>query len=287
MNFKFYIQAKSNNVPLSLLNFCFFRLQRIDPELMLSCVIRLYKTGIKVEISKIQCHILSGGNIDAVVEAVISANRAKLPFSFEDLCSIDLAGRDILLAVESYINPVMIHCPGNETRERFIVGVAQDGIRLAVQIKITVRADIHKLIGGAGEKTVKARVGEGVIRAIGSQKSHKTLLENPVIISRAIQDSGLLAGTAFELVSVDILEIDIRDNIGAKISSEQSEADTKSAEAFSEAKKAEALATRQEMKAKKKNMQAQLVLSRACLPNAMAEAFNEGNMGVKDCPIKN
>ena len=263
-----------------------FRLQRIDPNVMLQSVIRLQKSGLRVDLDKIQCHILAGGDINAVVEAVISASKSKLPFSFEDLCSIDMAGRDVVQAVDYYVNPVMIHCPGAETGQKFIIGVAQDGIRLGIQVKVTVRADMKKIIGGAGEKTVKARVGEGVISAIGREALHSTILEKPEIITKRIQNAGLLAGTAFELVSVDIHQVEVLDNIGAKIASDQSDADKKSAEAAAEAKKAEALAVKQEMKARKKDMQAQLILNRAALPTAMAGAFNEGNLGVKDCPVR-
>ena len=286
MNFNLFILAKSNNVPISLIDLVLFRLRKISPELILRSTIRLHKSGIMVDIDTIQCHILSGGDILSVVEAAISANRSKLPFGFDDLCRIDLAGRDVSLAVESYVSPVTIHCPGSESGQKYMVGIPDDGIRLGVQVKVTVRADMKKIIGGAGEKTVKARVGEGVISALGGEKSHKSILEHPEIISRKIQNSGLLSGTAFELVSVDILEIEVLDNIGAHLISEQSHADKLTAEARSEAKKAEAIAVSQEMKARKKDMNAQVILSKASLPSAMASAYNEGNIGRKGCPIK-
>ena len=286
MNFSLFIQAKSNNVPISLIDFALFRLRRIDPEVMLNSIVKLHKSGIMVDIDTVQCHILSGGDIYSVVEASISANRSKLPFSFDDLCQIDLAGRDVTQAVESYVNPVTIHCPGHDSGQKYMVGITNDGIRLGVQVKVTVRADMKKIIGGAGEKTVKARVGEGVISALGGEKSHKSILEHPEIISKKIQNKGLLAGTAFELVSVDILEIEVMDNIGAQLISEQSQADKLTAEAMSEAKKAEAIAVNQEMKARKKDMQSQVILSKSSLPSAMASAFNEGNIGYKGCPVR-
>ena len=253
---------------------------------MLKAVVRLHKSDILVDIDKIQCHILSGGDIISVVEASISANRSKLPFGFDDLCNIDLAGRDVIQAVESYVNPVTILCPGHGSGNKYMVGIPEDGIRLGVQVRVTVRADMKKIIGGAGEKTVQARVGEGVISAVGGEKSHKSILEHPEIISKKIQNGGLLAGTAFELVSVDILEIEVLNNIGAQLMSEQSNADKLTAEALSEAKKAEAIAVNQEMKARKKDMQAQVILSKSSLPSAMASAFNEGNIGIKGCPVR-
>ena len=253
---------------------------------MLNSVVRLHKSNILVDIDTIQCHILSGGDILAVVEASISASRSKLPFGFDDLCKIDLAGRDVTQAVESYVNPVTIQCPGRESGQKYMVGITDDGIRLGVQVRVTVRADMNKIVGGAGEQTVKARVGEGVISVLGGEKSHKTILEHPELISKRIQSSGLLAGTAFELVSVDVLEIEVLDNIGAHLQSEQSMADKMAAEALAEAKKAEAIAVNQEMKARKKDMLSQVILSKSSLPSAMASAFNEGNIGLKGCPVR-
>ena len=253
---------------------------------MLNSIVRLHKSGLMVDIERIQCHILAGGDIISVVEASISSNRSKLPFGFDDLCKIDLAGRDVTQAVESYVNPVTILCPGHDSGHKYMVGITNDGIRLGVQVRVTVRADMNKIIGGAGEKTVKARVGEGVISALGGEKSHKSILEHPEIISKKIQNKGLLAGTAYELVSVDILEIEVLDNIGAQLISEQSQADKLTAEAMSEAKKAEAIAVNQEMKARKKEMQSQVILSKSSLPSAMASALNEGNIGYKGCPVR-
>jgi len=286
INFNIFIQAKSNNVPISLLDLLFFKLRKIDPDLMLNSVVRLHKSNILVDIETIQCHILSGGDIQSVVEASISASRSKLPFGFDDLCKIDLAGRDVTQAVESYVNPVTIHCPGRESGQKYMVGITDDGIRLGVQVRVTVRADMNKIVGGAGEQTVKARVGEGVISVLGGEKSHKTILEHPELISKRIQNSGLLAGTAYELVSVDVLEIEVLDNIGAHLQSEQSTADKLTAEAKAEAKKAEAIAISQEMKARKKDMLSQVILSKSSLPSAMASAFNEGNIGQKGCPVR-
>ena len=163
MNFNLYVQAKSNSIPIGLLDFALFRLRKISPELMLRSVIRLQKSGVNVDIDKIQCHILSGGNLPDVVEATISSTKSKLPFTFDDLCCIDLAGRDVLQAVDAYVSPIIIHCPARKSRQKYIVGVAKDGIRLGVTVKVTVRSNLEQLVGGAGEKTVRARVGEGVI----------------------------------------------------------------------------------------------------------------------------
>lgn len=263
-----------------------FRLRKINPDLILTSIVRLHKSGILVDANKIQSHILSGGNIMAVVSASISASRSKLPFDFDDLCRVDLAGRDVVHAVESYVNPIIIQCPDKKSANEYMVGITDDGIRLGIQVRVTVRADMNKIIGGAGEKTVKARVGEGVISAVGAEKDHKQILERPELISKKIQNSGLLAGTAYELVSLDVLELKILDNIGAYLLSEQSEADKLSAEAMSEAKKSEAIAVNQEMKARKKNMQAQVILSKASLPSAITSAYNEGNIGLKRCPVQ-
>jgi uncharacterized protein YqfA (UPF0365 family) len=285
INFKLLVLSKSNGLSIGIIDIACFRLRKIDPSLIIDSMIRLFRSGLIVDSVKLQEHYLSGGDLDAVVEALISSSRSKLSFDFEYLCRLDLAGRDVLGAIESYVSPTVIHCPSRGESRKYMVGVSKDGIRLGVQMKVTVRADLNKLIGGAGEATVRARVGEGVISSIGKEESHKEILANPEIVSKRIQDCGLLAGTAYELVSVDILEIEIIDNIGAQIQTDQSEADKKVAQAASEAKKAEALAVQQEMRAKKRLMESQLVLSKSTIPSAMSSAYYEGNLGAKGCPV--
>ena len=286
INFNLYIQCKSNGLAIGFVEILFIRVRHLSPQVIIEALVRLHRSNLSISSSRLQSHLLAGGDLDSVVEAYISANRSSLPFDFEKLCSIDLAGRDVLDAVESYVNPLVIHCPLKGREKSYMVGVTQDGIRLGVQVKVTVRVDLNKLIGGAGESTIRARVGEGVISSIGKEKDHKAILERPEIISKRIQSSGLLAGTAYELVSVDVLEIDIIDNIGAKIMVEQSEADKQIAQAMAESAKSEAFATQQEMKAKKKRMQAGLVMSKASLPSAMSNAYLEGNVGLETQPIK-
>ena len=286
LNFNLFIQCKSNGLPVTLLEIFLIRLRKISPDLIVDSLIRLHRSDLIISSSKLQEHCLAGGDINSVVEAYISANRSKLPFKFDQLCKIDLAGRDVHDAVESYVNPLVIHCPMKGREKSYMVGVTQDGIRLGVQVKVTVRIDLNRIVGGAGESTVRARVGEGVISSIGKERNHKVILERPEIISKRIQDSGLLAGTAYELVSVDVLEIDIIDNIGAKMQVEQSEADEKLAQAKAESVKAEALATQQEMKARKRRMQASVVMSKASLPSAMSNAYLEGNVGLEKAPVK-
>jgi len=281
LNFKLFILARTNTVPISLYDLALFRLRRIPPEEMVDAAIRLHHVGVIIDIDAMQAHILAGGKLSAVTEALISAHKANMKFSFEDLACIDLAGRDVYTAVDSYVNPQVIKCPASG----YVIGVAKDGIRLSLQVRITVRVDIKSIVGGAGERTVQARVSEASIRAIGGCESHKTILENPQYISKAIQEASIAENTIYELDSVDVLEVEIVDNIGAKLATDQSMADKKAAEALAEAKKAEALATRQEMRAKKTDMKAQVVLSKSGLPNAMAAALREGNVGNKAHPV--
>ncbi|NQZ58475.1 MAG: flotillin-like FloA family protein [Lentisphaeraceae bacterium] len=281
LNFTLFVLARSNAVPVGLTDLALFRLRGISPSIIIDAAIRLHKVGLMVEIEELQRHVMAGGDLPSVTSAAVSVSRSRLKFSFEDLCTIDLAGRDVYEAVESYVNPCVIKCPAVDAPEKSIVGMAKDGIRLAVQVRITVRVDLSTLVGGAGEMTLRARVGEATIHAIGRIDDHKEILKSPDYISKLIQDANIVENTAFELVSVDVLEVEVVDNMGAKLATEQALADKHVAEARAEAKRAEAVATGQEMKARKKGMKAQLVYSKSSLPNAMAEALREGNVGNK------
>ena len=197
LNFKLFILARSNAVYISLYDLALFRLRRISPEVILDAAIRIKRVGLAVDIDLLQQHVLAGGHLDSVVDALVSSKGSKLKYTFEDLCRIDLAGRNVYEAVDSYVTPQVIKCPGKDSGQKAIIGVAKDGIRLSVQVRVTVRVDLRALVGGAGEKTVKARVGEATISAIGASLSHKEILENPDRISRGIQEANIVKNTAW------------------------------------------------------------------------------------------
>ncbi|MEG0380549.1 MAG: flotillin-like protein FloA, partial [Kurthia sp.] len=237
--------------------------------------IKAHKAGIDVTINQLESHYLAGGNVDRVVNALIAAHRANIELTFERCAAIDLAGRDVLEAVQMSVNPKVIETP-------FIAGVAMNGIEVKAKARITVRANIDRLVGGAGEETIIARVGEGIVSTIGSAKGHTEVLENPDMISQTVLAKGLDSGTAFEILSIDIADVDVGKNIGAELQMEQAEADKNIAQAKAEERRAMAVANEQEMVARVQEMKAKVVEAEAEVPLALAEAFKSGNLGVMD-----
>ncbi|MCA1063448.1 flotillin-like protein FloA [Rossellomorea sp. AcN35-11] len=270
-----WISAIAAGVRISIFTLVGMRLRRVIPSRVINPLIKAHKAGITVTINQLESHYLAGGNVDRVVNALIAAHRANIELTFERCAAIDLAGRDVLEAVQMSVNPKVIETP-------FIAGVAMDGIEVKAKARITVRANIDRLVGGAGEETIVARVGEGIVSTIGSSDNHKKVLENPDLISQTVLSKGLDAGTAFEILSIDIADVDIGKNIGAELQTEQAEADKNIAQAKAEERRAMAVANEQEMKAKVEEMRAKVVEAEAEVPLAMAEALRSGNIGVMD-----
>ncbi|MBO8176858.1 flotillin-like protein FloA [Aeribacillus pallidus] len=270
-----WISALAAGVRISIFTLIGMRLRRVIPSRVINPLIKASKAGLNVTINQLESHYLAGGNVDRVVNALIAAQRANIELTFERCAAIDLAGRDVLEAVQMSVNPKVIETP-------FIAGVAMDGIEVKAKARITVRANIDRLVGGAGEDTVIARVGEGIVSTIGSSDNHKKVLENPDLISQTVLTKGLDAGTAFEILSIDIADVDIGKNIGAELQTEQAEADKNIAQAKAEERRAMAVAKEQEMKAKVQEMRAKVVEAEAEVPLAMAEALRSGNIGVMD-----
>jgi uncharacterized protein YqfA (UPF0365 family) len=270
-----WISALAAGVRVSIFTLIGMRLRRVIPNRVIIPLIKAQKAGLNLNTNQLESHYLAGGNVDRVVNALIAAQRANIELTFERAAAIDLAGRDVLEAVQMSVNPKVIETP-------FISGVAMDGIEVKAKTRITVRANIDRLVGGAGEETVIARVGEGIVSTIGSQKDHKKVLENPDMISQTVLAKGLDAGTAFEILSIDIADIDIGRNIGAVLQTDQAEADKKIAQAKAEERRAMAVASEQEMRARVEEMKAKVVEAEAEVPLAMAEALRSGNLGVLD-----
>ncbi|MFK2824410.1 flotillin-like protein FloA [Bacillus sp. B190/17] len=270
-----WISALAAGVKVSIFTLVGMRLRRVIPSRVVNPMIKASKAGLNVTTNQLESHYLAGGNVDRVVNALIAAQRANIELSFERCAAIDLAGRDVLEAVQMSVNPKVIETP-------FIAGVAMDGIEVKAKARITVRANIERLVGGAGEETVVARVGEGIVSTIGSSNNHKKVLENPDMISQTVLSKGLDAGTAFEILSIDIADVDIGKNIGAELQREQAEADKNIAQAKAEERRAMAVANEQEMKARVQEMRAKVVEAEADVPLAMAEALRTGNIGVMD-----
>lgn len=270
-----WISALAANVKVGLWNLIGMRLRRVVPARIVNPMIKAVKAGLIIPINKLEAHYLAGGNVDRVVDSLIAAQRASIPLEFERAAAIDLAGRDVLEAVQMSVNPKVIETP-------VIAAIAKNGIELKAKAKVTVRANIDRLIGGAGEQTVIARVGEGVVTTIGSAESHKEVLENPDRISQTVLTKGLEAGTAFEILSIDIADVDVGRNIGAQLQTDQAEADKKIAQAKAEERRAMAIANEQEMKARTQEMRAKVVEAEAEVPLAMASALREGKLGVMD-----
>jgi len=270
-----WISALAAGVRIGIFTLVGMRLRRVVPRRVINPLIKAVKAGIQLNTNQLESHYLAGGNVDRVVNALIAAHRANIELSFERCAAIDLAGRNVLEAVQMSVNPKVIETP-------FISGVAMNGIEVKAKARITVRANIDRLVGGAGEETIIARVGEGIVSTIGSSEGHNQVLENPDNISRTVLKKGLDSGTAFEILSIDIADVDIGKNIGAHLQTEQAEADKKIAQAKAEERRAMAVATEQEMKARVQEMRAKVVESEAEVPLAMAKALREGNLGVMD-----
>ncbi|MFJ5964821.1 MULTISPECIES: flotillin-like protein FloA [unclassified Bacillus (in: firmicutes)] len=270
-----WISALAAGVKVSIFTLVGMRLRRVIPNRVVNPLIKAHKAGLDVTINQLESHYLAGGNVDRVVNALIAAQRANIELNFARCAAIDLAGRDVLEAVQMSVNPKVIETP-------FISGVAMDGIEVKAKARITVRANIDRLVGGAGEETIIARVGEGIVSTIGSSDNHKKVLENPDMISQTVLGKGLDSGTAFEILSIDIADVDIGKNIGAILQTDQAEADKNIAQAKAEERRAMAVAQEQEMRARVEEMRAKVVEAEAEVPLAMAEALREGNIGVMD-----
>lgn len=270
-----WISALAAGVRIGIMTLLGMRLRRVPPAKIVNPLIKADKAGINVTVNELEAHYLAGGNVDRVINALIAAERANIPLPFERAAAIDLAGRDVLQAVQMSVNPKVIETP-------IISAVAKDGIEVKAVARVTVRANIDRLVGGAGEETVIARVGEGVVTTVGSADSHKAVLENPDLISRTVLSKGLDAGTAFEILSIDIADVDVGRNIGAQLQTDQAEADKRIAQAKAEERRAMAVAKEQEMKAMVQEMRAKVVEAEAEVPKAMASALTEGKLGVMD-----
>jgi uncharacterized protein YqfA (UPF0365 family) len=270
-----WISALASGVRISIITLIAMRLRRVTPSRIVNPMIKATKAGLDLSINQLESHFLAGGNVDRVVNALIAAHRAKIHLEFERAAAIDLAGRDVLLAVQMSVNPRVIETPN-------VSAVAKNGIEVKVIARVTVRANIERLVGGAGEETIIARVGEGIVTTVGSSDSHKDVLENPDLISRTVLGKGLDAGTAFEILSIDIADVDVGKNIGAHLQTEQAEADKRIAQAKAEERRAMAVAAEQEMKAKVVEMRAKVVESESQVPLAMSEALRSGKLGVMD-----
>lgn len=270
-----WITAMFSKVKVGLIELVAMRIRKVPPRIIVDSLITATKAGLHISSAELETHYLAGGNVPNVIRALISADKANIVLSFKQATAIDLAGRDVFQAVQISVNPKVITTPK-------VAAVASDGIQLVAVAKVTVRANIAQLVGGAGEDTILARVGEGIVSSIGSAKSHKEVLESPDKISKLVLSRGLDAGTAFEILSIDIADVDVGANIGAKLQIDQASADLKVAEAKAEERRAMAVALEQEMKAKAQEARAKVIEAEAEIPKAIAEAFNKGNLGVMD-----
>ena len=270
-----WISALASGVHVSIGSLVGMKIRRVQPKRLVSPLIKARKAGLDVTINQLETHLLAGGNVDRVINALIAAQRANIDLPFEKACAIDLAGRDVFQAVQMSVTPKVIETP-------VVAAIAKDGIELRAKARVTVRTDISRLVGGAGEETVIARVGEGIVTTVGSADSHKAVLENPDLISRTVLAKGLDAGTAYEILSIDIADVDVGRNIGAQLMMDQAEADRRIAQAKAEERRAMAVAHEQEMKASVQEMRAKVVEAEAEVPRAMAAALREGKLGVMD-----
>ena len=270
-----WISAAASGVNVGIFQLIGMRIRKVVPKRIVDPMIKATKAGLKLSINNLEAHYLAGGNVDRVVNALIAAQRAGIPLDFERCCAIDLAGRDVLNAVQMSVNPKVIETP-------IIAAISKDGIELRAKAKVTVRANIDRLVGGAGEETILARVGEGIVTTVGSSLSHKDVLENPDSISRTVLGKGLDSGTAFEILSIDIADVDVGRNVGAQLQIDQAEADKRIAQAKAEERRAMAVAQEQENKAEVQGMHAKVIEAEAEVPKAIAEAFRGGKLGVMD-----
>lgn len=277
-----WLQAKLSGAPVSIGELIGMKLRKVDARTIVLSRITAVQAGLEISRRDLESHYLAGGRVPNVIRALVAANRANIELSLKTATAIDLAGRDILDAVQTSVNPKVIDCPDPAKGRPTVDAVSQDGIQLKAKARVTVRTNIPRLIGGATEETIIARVGEGIVTTIGSAITHKSVLENPDLISRSVLQKGLDAGTAFEILSIDIADIDVGDNIGAKLQADQAEADKRRAQAEAEKRRAMAVAREQEMKALVQENRAKVVLAEAEVPLAMAEAFRSGHLGVMD-----
>ena len=274
--FFLWLSAKVSGVNISLIQLFLMRIRKVPPTVICNAMIEAHKAGLRtITRDELEAHYLAGGHVERVVHALVSASKANIELTFQMATAIDLAGRDVFQAVQMSVNPKVIDTPP-------VAAVAINGIQLIARARITVRANIRQLVGGAGEETILARVGEGIVTAIGSAKSHKDVLENPDSISKVVLKKGLDAGTAFEILSIDIADIDVGKNIGAELQMDQANADKNIAQAKAEERRAMAVALEQEMKAKAQEARAKVIEAEAEVPKAMAQAFRDGNLGIMD-----
>ncbi len=277
-----WLQAWLSGARVGLLELIFMRFRKVNPSVIVNSRIMAVKAGLDLIASQLEAHYLARGDVPRVVRAMIAADRANIDLPWDRACAIDLAGRDILDAVQTSVNPKVIDCPSSSSGRTTIDAVAQDGIQLKARARVTVRANIAKLVGGATEETINARVGEGIVTTIGSASSHKAVLENPDTISKVVLQKGLDAETAFTILSIDIADIDVGENIGAKLQADQAESDKRRFQAEAEKRRAMAVAQEQEFQAEVQKNRALVVLAEAEVPKAMADAFRKGNLGIMD-----
>ncbi len=284
--FNLWLQAKVSGAPVGFLNLLFMRLRKVPPALIVNNRITAAKANIKLSTDELEAHFLAGGDVTNVVLALVAAAKAGIDLPFDRACAIDLAtkdtGKTVLEAVRTSINPKVIECPNPNTGVNKITAVAKDGIAVNVRARVTVRTNLERFVGGATEETVIARVGEGIVTSVGSASSYKEVLENPDSISRLVLQKGVDSGTSFEILSIDVADVDVADNIGARLQAEQAEADKQVAQAKAEMRRAAAVASEQEMSARTQEMRAKVVEAEAGIPLAMAEAFRSGNLGIMD-----
>jgi uncharacterized protein YqfA (UPF0365 family) len=280
--FGLWWQSVLSNAPVNLVDIVLMRFRKVNPTVIVTARITAKKAGIEITAELLEAHYLAGGRIGRVVSSLIAAHKANITLTFDRACAIDLAGRDVLAAVQTSVNPKVIDVPSGEMGRSTIDGIAGDGIQLKVKARVTVRTNLDRLVGGATEETIVARVGEGIVTTIGSSESHMMVLENPDRISKTVLNRGLDSGTAFEILSIDIADIDVGENIGARLRTDKAEADKKVAQAEAEQQRARAVAREQEMQALVQENRAKVVLAEAEIPLAIAEAFRSGNLGVMD-----
>lgn len=284
--FGIWVRAAVAKAPVSMLKMVGMRLRRVPVAAIVDSRITAVKAGLDIDTDPLEAHYLAGGNVEQVILALIAANKAQIPLDYDHACAIDLAtkgtGKTVLEAVRTSINPKVIDCPNATMGRTTIDGVAKDGIGVKAKARVTVRSNLERFVGGATEETIIARVGEGIVSSIGSADSYKVVLENPDRISKTVLAKGLDSGTAFDILSIDIADVDVGENVGAKLQTEQAEADKRVAQAKAEVRRAAAVAVEQEMRARTQEQRAKVVEAEAQVPLAMAEAFRSGNLGIMD-----
>lgn len=279
MFFGTWLRAKAVALPVTLFGLMGARLRGLHPEYIVDCMITLWNAGIKVPMADLEAHALCEGDLGAVTDALVSAEKADLGVGFREVAAIDLAGRDVRDAVNTRVNPKVLVCPPADSGQRTISAVARDGIQIAAKARVTVRTDLSRLVGGAGEQTIAARVGEGIVTAIGRAESHREILERPEIISAYVLSRGLDSGTCFEVLSIDISDVDVHDNVAARLRTSQAEANKRIAQANAEIRRAAAIASQQEMRARTTESEAHVEAAKSIVPRGVAAAFDEGNLG--------